>query len=114
MFVSEAPVVSSAATGTFAENSSGAVYTATRTDVDASETVSWTLSGADAGLFTIDASTGVVSLSGAQNYEAPGDANGDGVYQVTVTATDAGGLTAARNVTLTLTNVRSEAQTSEL
>src|SRR5436189_5980719 len=46
-----------------------------------------------------------VNTCAAPIYEAPGDANGDGVYQVTVTATDAGGLTAARNVTLTLTNV---------
>src|ERR1700741_373639 len=89
----------------FAENSTGAVYTATRSDVDAGDTVTWTLSGADAGLFTINAATGVVSLSAAQSFESPADADANGVYDITVTATDAGGLADSRNVQLTLTNV---------
>ena len=102
--VNDAPAVTSAATGTFAENATGAVYTATRSDVDGGDTVTWTLTGADAALFTIDALTGVVTLVGAQNFDTPGDANADGVYEITVRATDAGGLFDQRNVQLTLTD----------
>src|SRR5690606_28910594 len=103
--VNEAPAVTSAGTGTFAENTTGVVYTATRSDVDAGDNVTWSLSGADAGLFTIDATTGEVTLNAAQDFESPGDADGDGVYEITVRATDAGGLFDERTVELTLTNV---------
>jgi VCBS repeat-containing protein len=102
--VNDAPAVTSAATATFVENTTGAVYTATRSEVDSGDTVTWTLSGADAGLFTIDAVTGVVSLASAQDFDTPGDANGDRVYEITVRATDSGGLFDQRNVQLTLTN----------
>jgi hypothetical protein len=44
--------------------------------------------GADAALFAIDASTGALSFVAAPDYEAPGDANGDNVYQVIVGASD--------------------------
>src|SRR5690606_39139884 len=88
-----------------AENRSGVVYKATRSDVDAGDNVTWSLSGADAGLFTIDATTGEVTLNAAQDFESPGDADGDGVYEITVRATDAGGLFDERTVELTLTNV---------
>src|SRR5690606_5321926 len=92
-----------AGTGTFAENTTGVVYTATRSDVDAGDNVTWSLSGADAGLFTIDATTGEVTLNAAQVFESRGDADGDGVYEITVRATDAGGLFDERTVELTLT-----------
>jgi len=102
--VNDAPAVTSAATATFVEDATGAVYTATRSEVDVGDTVTWTLSGADAALFTIDPLTGVVSLMSAQDFDIPGDANADGVYEITVRATDSGGLFDQRNVQLTLTN----------
>src|SRR5690606_41241434 len=74
-------------------------------EVDAGDNVTWSLSGADAGLFTIDATTGEVTLNAAQDFESPGDADGDGVYEITVRASDAGGLFDERTVELTLTNV---------
>ena len=49
--------------------------------------VTWTRSGADAGLFTL-ASDGRLTLL-AQDYEAPADADVDGVYEVTLRAVDA-------------------------
>src|SRR5690606_38711928 len=85
------------------ENTTGVVYTATRSDVDAGDNVTWSLSGADAGLFTIDATTGEVTLNAAQDFESPGDADGDGVYEITVRATDAGGLFDERTEEQTLT-----------
>jgi VCBS repeat-containing protein len=102
--VNDAPAVTSAATATFVEDATGAVYTATRSEVDGGDTVTWTLSGADAALFTIDPVTGVVSLTSAQDFDTPGDANADGVYEITVRATDSGGLFDQRNVQLTLTD----------
>src|SRR6185503_3328354 len=101
--VNDAPAVTSATSGTFVENSAGAVYSATRTDADAGDTVTWTLTGPDAALFTIDATTGVVTLNAAQSFASPADANGDGIYDITVRATDSGGQFDQRNVQLTLT-----------
>jgi VCBS repeat-containing protein len=101
--VNDAPAVTSATAGTFAENTTGAVYTATRADPDAGDTVTWTLAGPDAALFSIDPATGVVALSAAQSFAAPADANGDGIYDITVRATDGSGQFDQRNVQLTLT-----------
>ncbi|HCN85242.1 MAG TPA: hypothetical protein DIT07_16730, partial [Sphingobacteriaceae bacterium] len=50
--------------------------------------IAYTLSGRDAFDFTIDHSTGVVSMIG-RNFESPADDNKDNVYEVTITATDA-------------------------
>ena len=50
------------------------------------------MSGTDAGLFTVDANTGVVSMV-ARDYESPADANSDNVYEVTLVATDDDGNT---------------------
>jgi hypothetical protein len=44
--------------------------------------------GADASLFVIDAATGALVFVNAPDFEAPGDADGDNVYEVTVRATD--------------------------
>jgi hypothetical protein len=45
----------------------------------------------------------VVTLSAPQSFAAPADANGDGVYDITVRATDGSGQFDQRNVQLTLT-----------
>ncbi|WP_164674112.1 gliding motility-associated C-terminal domain-containing protein [Maribacter litoralis] len=52
--------------------------------------VTYTLSGNDAADFTIDPSTGVVSMV-ARDYENPADANTDNVYEISITATDSDG-----------------------
>ncbi|KAF0676223.1 hypothetical protein [Profundibacterium mesophilum] len=52
--------------------------------------VSYTLYDADAGLFELDAQ-GALSFVTAPDFEQPADADGDNVYAVTVTATDAAG-----------------------
>ncbi|WP_208630778.1 hypothetical protein, partial [Maribacter litoralis] len=46
--------------------------------------VTYTLSGNDAADFTIDPSTGVVSMV-ARDYENPADANTDNVYEISIT-----------------------------
>ncbi|WP_228769400.1 putative Ig domain-containing protein [Limnohabitans sp. 2KL-3] len=103
--VNEAPTVTSAATASFSENGSGVVYTASATDPDASTTLSYSLSGADAGIFGIDANTGVLRFLSAPNFEAPTDLGGNNVYDIVVTATDNGALSATQAVAITVTNV---------
>ena len=102
--VNQAPTVTSAATASFAENATGAVYTATATDPDAGATLTYSLSGTDAALFDINATTGVVTFKSSPNYEAPGDAGGDNVYNVTVGASD-GTITTTKDVAISVTNV---------
>ena len=100
--VNEAPVVTSAATVSVEENQT-ATFTAAATDVDG-DTLTYTLTGADAALFAIDAATGAVSFLAAPDFETPGDADGDNVYDVTVTASD-GELSASQDVAITVTDV---------
>ena len=102
--VNEAPTVTSAATASFAENGTGTVYTAAATDPDAGTTLTYSISGADASLFNINATTGAVTFKSAPNYEAPGDAGGNNVYDITVGASD-GTLTTTKDVAISVTNV---------
>ena len=101
--VNEAPTITSGASGTVAENAatSTVVYTATATDVDAGQTLSYSLTGTDAGSFDIDASSGVVTLKASANYEAKAS------YSFNVVATDnvIGSLTDTKAVTVTVTDV---------
>ena len=62
------PVITSD-TGAPVDENNTEIYTATATDEDADDTVTLSLSGTDAGKMTIDASTGVVTLSSAADYE---------------------------------------------
>ncbi|MDA9920135.1 hypothetical protein N9D87_01555 [bacterium] len=61
-------------------------FSVTATDPD-SDDLSFTLSGADSDLFSVS-SSGVVTFDSAPDYEVPTDSDGDGVYVVTVTASD--------------------------
>ena len=102
--VNEAPTVTSAATASFAENGTGTVYTIAATDPDAGTTLTYSISGADASLFNINATTGVVTFKSAPNYEAPTDAGGNNVYDITVGASD-GTTTTTKAVAITVNNV---------
>lgn len=67
-------------------------------------TVTWSLGGADQGLFSIDSLTGVVTLV-AQDYESPSDADEDNVYEVSITATDADGNSATASWLISIDDV---------
>lgn len=102
--VNEAPSITTSASLTAAENQT-AVATIAATDPDAGTTLSYTITGgADAGKFNINSSTGALTFKTAPNYESPDDADANGVYVVTVTASD-GTLTNARTFNIALTNV---------
>ena len=100
--VNDAPVITSSEIATSIDENSGAgqvVYTVTSTDVDASATVSYSLSGADADLFTIDSTTGAVTLTANPNFENKSS------YSFDVIATDNGTLTDTQAVTLAINDV---------
>ena len=106
----EAPAITSNGGGatasvSVAENSA-AVTTVTALDPDAGATLTYTIvGGADAALFTIDAATGALSFLAAPNFEAPADAGGNNVYDVTVQVSDGLGGTDTQAIAVTVTNV---------
>ena len=95
------PVFTSPATANAQENQTAA-YMAAATDADG-DTLVYSLSGTDAVLFTINATTGEVSFITAPDFEAPGDDGGDNVYDIIVTASD-GTNSTDHNVAITVTN----------
>jgi len=104
--VNETPAVTSAATASVTENTTATVYTITSKDVDAGDTITYSIGGTDAALFSVDKSTGAVKFNAGPDFENPTDAGKDNVYDITVTATDKGGLaSAAQAVKITVTGV---------
>lgn len=98
-----APVVTSAAAASVAENSTGPAYQIQANDADNIGTLSYSLGGTDAGRFTINAA-GAVSFISPPNFEAPTDAGGNNVYDIVVTASD-GTLSTSKAVAITVTDV---------
>ena len=70
----------------------------------ASENVSWTLSGTDQALFSIDG-LGNLRFRNAPDFEYPSDYDANNQYQLNVTATDTAGNAASQTMTVTVTNV---------
>ena len=107
--VNEAPDITGEAAVSFAED--GDITTMLDTyaaDDPEEETPAPTLAlaGADRGKFDFDTTTGILMFkpAPAPDYEKPGDANKDNVYEVTVEATDAVGNTGTKDVKVTVTN----------
>jgi serralysin len=87
-----------------AENAT-AVTTVTRTDIDAGDTVTYSLNGgADSSFFQIDPATGVLTFIAGRNFESPADSGANNTYVVNVRATDSGGLTDDQEITVTITD----------
>ena len=107
--VNEAPVISSdgggaAAALSRAENGN-AVTVVAAADPDAGTVLAYSISGgADAGKFGIDAATGALAFLAAPDFEAPGDAGGDNVYDVVVRVSD-GSLFDEQALAVTITDV---------
>jgi hypothetical protein len=105
--VNEAPVITSNSGGATATisvaESTTAVTTVTATDVDAGDTKTYTITGADAAKFTLTAG-GVLTFTTAPDFEVPGSAAGTNAYTAVVTVTDAGGLNDSQTLTINVTN----------
>ena len=84
--VNEAPSFSIASAQSYVENS-GATISVAANDPDASSSLTYTLSGADASKFTIS-SSGVLSFSSAPDYESPSDSGSNNVFNVSVAVSD--------------------------
>jgi Ca2+-binding RTX toxin-like protein len=97
-----APLITSPASVSFAENATTPAYGATGTDADG-DTLSWSLSGTDAGFFTIDNATGIVTFKSPPDFENPQDDGGGNTYEIVVTASD-GLHHTDKSVTITVTN----------
>lgn len=96
-----APSISSEPGFTVAENAT-AIGAIVATDLDG-DTLTYQLSGADASKLSINAN-GVISLNAGANFETADDADGDGVYEATVTVSD-GTTSATQDITVTVSNV---------
>lgn len=91
------------------ENST-AVTTVAATDPN-SLPITFSISGgADSALFAIDATSGDLTFSSAPDYEAPGDADANNIYVVTVRASN-GTAYAEQTISVNVTNIN-EAATS--
>ena len=102
------PVLSLAAEVTVDENEVD-VATATATDADGDGlTFSIISGGADAALFSIDGNSGVLQFQNPPDYEAPADAGGNNVYNVTVSVSDGQGGSDSQAVAVTVSDVEEE------
>ncbi|MDW5318242.1 DUF5801 repeats-in-toxin domain-containing protein [Rhizobium sp. PL01] len=103
--VNEAPVITSGATGTEAENTaiSNVVYQTVASDPEG-VALTYTLTGADANLFTISA-TGAVTFKVSPNFEVATDVGGNNVYNFTVNASNGVNPAATKDVAVTVTDV---------
>ena len=72
----------------------------------ADEVVQWAVTGSDAAAFVIDPATGVLRFVTAPYTTPPGDADGNNIYRITITATDGGGNVTAIALAVTVTAVR--------
>lgn len=98
-----APGFTSAAAASVAENAAAAL-TATATDPDGNPLTFSIAGGADAARFTIG-SGGALAFTPAPNFELPGDAGADNVYNVQLRVSD-GTLSATQDVAITVTDSR--------
>ncbi len=100
--IDEAPVLLGPRAVSLSENSSGELGRYRAIDPE-DATVTLTLRGRDSGSLSLG-DDGVLSLDSAPDFEHPGDADRDGVYEVSIDASD-GTLTTSRAVRLAVRDV---------
>ena len=104
--VNEAPVLTVVEEVTFAEGGTGTVTTFVVTDPDANTTITWSLTGDDAGDFNSitkpanEPLKGALTFVNAPDKENAADADTNNDYEITVKATDEGGLYDEMEVTI--------------
>ena len=103
--VNLAPTFTSSAQVTVDENTSGTLYTFAATDPDGNSLSISVVPGGDEAAFDIDIPSRTIRALTLLDFEAPADANGDNVYEVTLEARDTGGLSARLNLQITVRDV---------
>lgn len=86
-----------------AENTTGIVATSSATDTVGVAT--FALGGVDAARFSIDSTTGTVAFLAAPDFEAPGDDDTDGRFDLTITVSDESGASVAKDIVVALADV---------
>ena len=104
-----APSFSSADTASIAEGQT-VVLTVTASDEDAADTLSFSLSGDDAALFSLSDSN-QLAFKTAPDFEAPADTGGDNTYNIIIAVND-GTEEVTQALTITVTDVASPAFTT--
>ena len=100
-----APQITGSATGATVGDGATFAFDVDATDLNG-DTLSYSISGgADGDLFEIDGATGEVSFTTAADFGSPTDAGGNNVYDLQVTVSDPGNLTAVRDYAVTVTDV---------
>lgn len=97
-----APVLDAIGNQSVEENTT-AVTTVSGSDADG-DSLTYSLSGADAASFTLASSGGALAFSAAPDFENPADDNADNVYEVTVSVSD-GSLSDSESFSVTVTDV---------
>ncbi|WP_186729013.1 PQQ-dependent sugar dehydrogenase [Sphingomonas panacisoli] len=98
-----APTFTSAATASVAENAALS-YQAAATDAEGNALTYSISGGADAAKFTLSG-TGALTFNTAPNFDLPGDADGNNVYEVQLRVSD-GSLSSTLDLRVTVTNSR--------
>ena len=100
----DAPVFTSGAAFSIQENRT-AVATMTATDPDGDLFTFAIAGGADAAFFAINPNTGALRFVNSPDFETREDAGGNNVYNVTLSVTDAHGLSTTKAISVAVTNV---------
>ena len=101
------PAITSPATATVAENSSGTIYTATATDPDGNPLTFSLSGGADRAAFAITAA-GALTFVLPPDFEFPADADTNNIYLVQISVSD-GATSAVLDLAVTVTNAGPDA-----
>ncbi|MEJ2621222.1 MAG: cadherin domain-containing protein, partial [Candidatus Thiodiazotropha sp.] len=108
----EPPTITSNGGGTSGavtiDENTTAVTTVTESDPDTGDNHSFSISGgADAAAFSINSTSGVLTLNSAADFETPADSGNNNTYDVQVAVTDngAGNLTDTQDLAVTINNV---------
>ena len=106
-----APVFTSSSSVSIYENTTSAL-TLSATDSNG-DTISYSISGTDSSLFSVNSSTGVVTFITMPDYENPHDSDSNNKYSLTATATDGTDFT-TQNITITVQDYYSPFQIAKL
>ena len=93
---------------TYRENGTSAVYTFRASDPQSGTTITWSVTGTDAGDFTItrdSSGRGVLTFNRVPDFESPTDADQGNEYELTVVASDDDGHSDRVNFTIAVTDV---------
>ena len=96
----EAPTITGRNSFTYRENSTYALYTYLATDPERT-VITWSVRGPDGNAFEIN-ERGALTFETPPDFDDPGDANGDNVYQVNVVATGGDGNDGTFDLTVTV------------